>query len=67
MDFILNSIQRGYQLFTVDSILVHAFTPNNKSALRPGAQEQIEAQLVNGLQQHHFAVADQSVSHAPSN
>ena len=60
MDFILNGIQHGFQLLAVDSIVVHAFTPNNKSALRPGAQEQIEAQLVNGLQLDHFAVADQS-------
>ena len=60
MDFILNGIQHGFQLLAVDPIVAHAFTPNNKSALRPGAQEQIEAQLVNGLQLDHFAVADQS-------
>ena len=38
----------------------HAFTHNNKSALRPGAKDQIEAQLVKGLQEDHFSVADKS-------
>ena len=60
MDFILNGVQHGFQLLAADSFIVHAFTQNNKSALRPGAQEQIEVQLVKGLQKDHFAVADQS-------
>ena len=33
---------------------------NNKSSSGPGTQDQIEAQLVKGLQQDRFAVADQS-------
>ena len=59
-EFILNGVQHGFHLLPPDSIVVHAFTQNNKSALRPGSKDQIEAQLVKGLQQDHFAVADQS-------
>ena len=51
-------------LYCIDSIVAHAFTQNNKSVLRPGTKDQIEAQLVKGLQQDHFAVADQS--HIPT-
>ena len=60
MDFILNGVQHGFQLLPANSIVVHAFTQSNKFTLRPGAQEQIEAQLDNGLQQVHFAVVEQS-------
>ena len=35
----------------------HAFTHNNKSAVRPGVKNQIEAQLVKGLREDHFAIA----------
>ena len=45
MDFILD----GVKLLSPDSMVSHAFTHNNKSALRPGAKNQIEAQLVKGL------------------
>ena len=64
MDFILNGVQHSFHLLPPDSIVVHAFTQNNKSALRPGTQDQIDAQLVKDLQQDHFAVADQS--HMPT-
>ena len=64
MEFILSGVQHGFHLLPPDSIVVHAFTQNNKSALRPGSKDQIEAQLVKGLQQDHFAVADHS--HMPT-
>ena len=41
-------------------MMSHASTHNHKSALRPGAKDQIEAQLIKGLQEDHFAVADKS-------
>ena len=56
MDFILD----GVKLLSPDSMVSHAFTHNNKSALRPGAKNQIEAQLVKGLQEDHFAIADKA-------
>ena len=56
MDFILD----GVKLLSPDSMVSHAFTHNNKSALRPGAKNQIEAQLVKGLREDHFAIADSS-------
>ena len=55
-DFILD----GVKLLSPDSISSHAFTHNNKSALRHGAKNQIEAQLVKGLREHHFAIADKT-------
>ena len=55
-DFILD----GVKLLSPDSIFSHAFTHNNKSALRHGAKNQIEAQLVKGLREHHFAIADKT-------
>ena len=64
MEFILNGVQHGFHLLPPDSIVAHAFMQNNKSLLRPGTKDQIEAQLVKGLQQDHFAVADQS--HIPT-
>ena len=64
MEFLLNGVQHGFHLLPPDSIVVHAFTQNNKSVLRPGTKVQIKAQLVKGLQQDHFAVADQS--HMPT-
>ena len=54
MDFIVV----GVKLFSPDSMVSHAFSHNNKSALRPGAKNQIEAQLVKGLREDHFAIAD---------
>ena len=63
-EFILNGVQHGVHLLPPDSIVVHAFTQNNKSVLRRRTKDQIEAQLVKGLQQDHFAVADQS--HIPT-
>jgi len=51
-------------IYSPDSIVIHAFTQNNKSALRTGSKDHIEVQLVKGLQQDHFAVADQS--HMPT-
>ena len=56
MDFILD----GVKLLSPDSMVSHAFTHNNKSALRPGAKNQIEAQLVKGLREDHFAIADKA-------
>ena len=52
MDFILD----GVKLLSLDSMVSHAFTHKNKSALRPGAKNQIEAQLVTD----HFAIADKA-------
>ena len=56
MDFILD----GVKLLSRDSMVSHAFTHNNKSALRPGAKKQIEAQLAKGLREDHFAIADKA-------
>ena len=42
---------------------LHTFTHNNKSALRPGAKNQIEAQLVKGLLEDHFAIASRQGQH----
>ena len=53
MDFILD----GVKFLSPDSMVSHAFTHINKSALRPGAKNQIEAQLVKGLREDHFAIA----------
>ena len=41
-------------------MISHAFTYNNTSALWPGAKDQIKAQLVKGLQEDHFAIADKA-------
>ena len=59
MGFILNGVQHDFNLLLPDSIVVHAFTQNNKSAFRPQTKDQIEAQLVKGLQHDQFVVADQ--------
>ena len=56
MDFILD----GVRLLSPDSMVSHAFSHNNKSALRPGAKNQIEAQLVKGLREDHFTIADKA-------
>ena len=56
MDFILD----GVKLLSPDSMVSHAFIHNNKSALRPGAKNQTEAQLVKGLREDHFAIADKA-------
>ena len=56
MDFILD----GVKLLSPDSMVSQVFTHNNKSALRPGAKNQIEAQLVKGLREDHFAIADKA-------
>ena len=56
MDFILD----GVRLLSPDSMVSHAFSHNNKSALRPGAKNQIEVQLVKGLREDHFAIADKA-------
>ena len=48
IEFILNGVQHGFHLLPPHSIVVHAFTQNNKSVLRPGTKDQIEAQLVKG-------------------
>lgn len=60
MEFILDGVKNGFQLISPDLMVAHAFTRNNKSALRPGAKDQIEAQLVKGLQEDHFAIADKA-------
>ena len=41
-------------------MISHAFTYNNTSGLRPGAKDQIKAQLVKGFQEDHFAIADKA-------
>ena len=40
-----------------DATVLPALTKNNKSALRPGAKEQIEEQLSEGLSLGHFATS----------
>lgn len=55
-DFILTGIREGFDLIQRDANVLPAFTKNNKSALRPGAKEQIEEQLCKGLLQGHFAL-----------
>ena len=40
----LDAVKNGFQLLSPDSVISHAFTYNNTSALRPGAKDQIEAQ-----------------------
>ena len=52
--FILNSVQEGFDLIQQDTIVLPAFTKNNRSALKPGAKEQIEEQLHQGLALGHF-------------
>ena len=39
MEFIISGVQHGIHLLPPDSIVVHAFTQNNKSALRPGSKD----------------------------
>ena len=57
LEFILDGVKNGFQLLSPDLMVSHAFTQNNKSALRPGAKDQIEAQLIKGLREDHFAIA----------
>ena len=57
LEFILDGVKNGFQLLSPDLMVSHAFTQNNKSALRPGAEDQIEAQLIEGLREDHFAIA----------
>ena len=54
-DFILNGIREGFDLIQRDATVLPAFTRNNRSALRPGAKEQIEEQLCKGLSLGHFS------------
>lgn len=56
-DFILTGVQEGFDLIQRDATVLPAFTKNNKSALRPGAKEQIEEQLSEGLSLGHFATS----------
>ena len=60
LEFILDGVKNGFQLLSPDLMVSHAFTQNNKSALRPGAKDQIEAQLIKGLREDHFAIADKT-------
>ena len=53
-DFILNGVREGFDLIPRDTTVLPAFTKNNRSALRPGAKEQIEEQLCKGLSLGHF-------------
>ena len=55
MDFILD----GVKLLSPHSTVSHAFTHNNKSALRPGAKNLIEAQLVKGLRKRSLCYSRQ--------
>ena len=57
-DFILNGIREGFDLIQRDATVLPAFTKNNRSALRPGAKEQIEEQLCKGLSLGHFGSSD---------
>lgn len=56
-DFILTGVQEGFDLIPRDATVLPALTKNNKSALRPGAKEQIEGQLSEGLSLGHFATS----------
>ena len=51
---ILNGVREGFDLIPRDTTVLPAFTKNNRSALRPGAKEQIEEQLCKGLSLGHF-------------
>lgn len=57
-DFILNGVREGFDLIQRDATVLPAFTKNNRSALRPGAKEQIEEQLCKGLSLGHFGSSD---------
>lgn len=48
MDFIVHGVQNGFHLLPPDATVLPAVTRNNKSALRPGAKDQIEAKLKKG-------------------
>ena len=56
-DFILTGVQEGFDLIPRNATVLPALTKNNKSALRPGAKEQIEEQLSEGLSLGHFATS----------
>ena len=58
MEFILDGVKNGFHLLSPNSMVSQTFTHNNKSALHPGAKDQIEAQLVKGLREDHFTIAD---------
>ena len=57
-DFILNGVREGFDLIQRDTTVLPTFTKNNRSALRPGAKEQIEEQLCNGLSLRHFGTSN---------
>jgi len=57
-DFILNGVREGFDLIPRDTTVLPAFTKNNRSALRPGAKEQIEEQLCKGLSLGHFGLSN---------
>ena len=52
--FILNGAREGFDLIQRDTIVLPAFTKNNRSALKPGAEEQVEKQLCQDLTLGHF-------------
>ena len=62
-DFILNGIREGFDLNQHDATVLPAFTKNNRSALRPGAKEQIEEQLCKGLSLGHFGSSNTPPHH----
>ncbi|KAJ7394558.1 amiloride-sensitive sodium channel [Desmophyllum pertusum] len=59
-EFILSGVRESFHLLPVDVTVIPAFTKNNQSVLKPGAKDQIEAQIEKGLLDGHFALADKS-------
>ena len=57
-DFILNGVREGFDLIQRDTTVLPAFTKNNRSALRPGAKEQLEEQLCEGFSLGHFGTSN---------
>ena len=59
-EFILSGVREGFHLLPVDHTVTPAFTRNNQSVLKPGAKDQIEAQIEQGLLDGHWALADET-------
>ena len=57
-EFILSGDREGFHLLPGDTTVTPAFTKNNQSVSKPGAKDQIEAQIEQGLLDGHLALAD---------
>ena len=54
----LNGVREGFDLILRYATALPVLTKNNRSALRPGAKEQIEEQLCQGLSKGHFGTSN---------